>query len=210
MPLAEDLMVADFEQCFEQMRHYDQSYRHSFEFGFAGMLAVIAASGTLIQQYGFTPIVLTTVGILLLASSVVGFLFFVVSLARNRVYFAFVARYVNEFRALYLKEAPGGVGNRAGMYTDPRYPRIFGPGSSHSVQVWLLCLCNAALLAVAVNALLAAPAATPSISWWAGLIVFLISLPGQVVWVLIYWSRKERQRTADSAVFGKEREHGLV
>lgn len=207
MGIYEELLVADFQQCFEQMRHYDETFHRTLQFGFGGVVAVIAASAALAGQYGLTQLITTTVGLMLLVSSAAGFLL-VVSLARNRVYFAFVGRYVNEVRDLYLAQSPGGISNKAGIYTDPGFPRIFNPFSSHSIQLYFLSSCNSFLVAGGVMALLVSRAlatpGSPAVNWRVGLLVFTLSMLAQIGWVLLYWCRKEGQKTADAAVFGKK------
>ncbi len=207
MSVHEELLVSDFQQCFEQIRHYDEIFHRTLQFGFGGVVAVIAASGALAGQYGLTRLITTTVGLMLLVSSVAGFLL-VASLARNRVYFAFVARYVNEVRALYLAQSPGSISNKAGIYTDPGFPKIFNPFSSHSFQLYFLSSCNSFLITGGVIALLVsralATSGSPAVNWWAGLLAFSLSMLVQIGWVLLYWCHKERQKTAEAAVFGKK------
>lgn len=207
MTVYENLLAADFQQCFEQMRHYDETFHRTLQFGFGGVVAVIVASAALVEQYGLTQLITTTVGLMLLVSSVAGFLL-VVSLARNRVYFAFVGRYVNEVRALYLAQSPGGISNKAGIYTDPGFPRIFNPFSSHSIQLYFLSSCNSFLFTCGVVALFVsralATSGSPAVNWEVGLLFFTLSLLVQIGWVVLYWCHKERKRTADSAVFGKK------
>lgn len=195
MNLHENLLISDFEQCFEQMRHYDDTFGRTLKFGFGGVAGVIAASAALVSQYGFTHPTKTMVGFLLLVSSIAGFLL-VVSLARNRVYFAFVARYVNEIRSTYLAQAPGGVGNKAGVYTDHKSPKIFSPGSSHTIQIYFLSTCNALLLSATMVAF---GGVVPP--WYVPILAFAGSLLLQVGWVLRYLHSKE-EKSANAAVFG--------
>ena len=208
MGVHEDLLVADFEQCFEQMRHYDETFRRTLEFDVGGVVAVIAASAALLGQYGPSYLVITSVGLLLVVSSLAGFLL-VVSLARNRVYFAFVGRYVNEVRTLYLSHSPGGVSNKAGIYADYKFPSIFNPVSSHAIQLYFLSSCNSFLLTGSGAALFASRAIAMgkslAVGWGLLLGAFVVFLLLQVGWILLYWYLKERQKTADTAVFRKRR-----
>jgi hypothetical protein len=50
MSVFQELFVADFQQCFEQMRHYDETFHRTLQFGFGGVVAVIAASAALAGQ----------------------------------------------------------------------------------------------------------------------------------------------------------------
>ncbi len=205
MSVHEDLLVADFQQCFEQMRHYDDAFQHILQFAFGGILVVIGACAALLEQYGLTELTRSAAGLLFAIASGAGF-FLLMSLARNRVYFAFVARYVNELRGVYLAQAPGSATNKTGMYVDHRSPRIFNPASSHSFQLYFLSSCNAVLFAAAVTVVWTnlppgEAGATSTINWVALFISFFLSLLLQVGWVLRYWSHAEKRKTADAAVF---------
>lgn len=208
MSVLDSLLTSDFQQCFAQMRHYDETFRHTLQFGFSGVAVVIAASAALIGQYGFTPLIGATVGLLLAVSSGNGFLL-IVSLARNRVYFAFVARYVNELRGLYISQSPGGVSNKTGMYVDYKSPPIFNPGSSHSIQVYFLSACNAVLFAGMVAVLTTLHSmetgAGSMPNFGATVASFLLFMLLQCGGLLIYWWHKEQQKTADAAAFGKKK-----
>lgn len=206
MPLYEDLLVADFNQCFEQMRHYDESFRRTTEFCFGGIVSVVAASGAFLTQYGTTTSTTRLVALVLILSSLAGFLL-VVLLARNRVYFAIVARFINEVRGLYLKQSPGEFENCSRMYSDHRFPKILSPGSTQSVQIYFLSLCNASLFGIGAGML------NVSLNLRAGIArsldcreVFLAvvgSLLLEVSWVFAYWKRKQRNRGANTKVFGR-------
>ncbi len=207
MSLEEDLLTADFGQCFEQMRHYDEAFRRTLEFVFGGFVAVLAGSLALLFEHGVTEKVTLSLGVLLTVAAVAGMVL-VMYLARNRVYFAFVARYVNELRGLYLKKSPGGVKNEAGMYRDPTKPRIFDPGSVHSVSLYLLSSCNSVVLAMAAAAILAsrtlAAGQAPYIPWGYSTLTFAIAFVAHLIVLVLYWSLKEKKKTAAGAVFGQD------
>jgi hypothetical protein len=206
MSVDEDLLVADFNQCFEQMRHYDESFRRSLEFSGAGIASVITASGALFGQYGVTPLTTKLVAALLLFSSFVS-LMLVVLMARNRVYFAVVARFVNEVRGLYASRSPGGFSNAAGMYCDHRFPKIFSAGSTQSVQLYFLLVCNSALFATAIilfnESFQLAQSKPLRLRWIESTSAALVFFLGELGWLLTYWHRRHRRRTATTAVFGR-------
>src|SRR5215469_15644106 len=154
-----ELLVADFEQSYEQLRHYDESLRKTAEFGFGATATVLAASAAIVAQYTLTAFTATVVSALLLFSAAGGVLL-LSSLAQSRVYFARVARFVNEIRHHYLLSKPLGVDNKAKMYTDSSYPPVLHWGSSHTMAVYFFSLCNALLgivgLVAAQNAVILA------------------------------------------------------
>jgi hypothetical protein len=203
--LHENLLVADFGQCFEHMRHYDESFRRTIEFFFGGMVVVIGASGALLQQYGFTSLTTMTVGFIFLFSCFSALLL-LMSLARNRVYYAIVTRYVNELRGLYVRKAPEGFVNLTGMYTDPAYPKMFSPGSTQSIHIYFLLLCNALLLSAAIAAFRATiqleHGDKPSVPWVFVTATACGAILMQLLAVLYYWHRKGKKKSADAAVFG--------
>jgi hypothetical protein len=206
MTVYDDLLVADFHDCFEQMRHYEEGFLKRLEFGFGGMLAVIGAAAFLIEHFKATAFTLGAVGLLLVVSGGVGCLL-VFSLARNRVYFAFVARYVNEIRALYLSKHPEGLTNKSGMYSDHRYPKIFDPGSSQSIDIYFLAVCVSLLLGGAVTSLDLSYRVQIGtglhINWAVAACTILGAAIAQLSLVIIYWRRKEQKKTAHGAVHGK-------
>lgn len=208
MSVHENLLIADFQQCFEQMRHYDETFRVTLSFGFSMTLAVEAASGALLQHYGFTRLVMLTAGLLLITSGLATALL-IALLARNRVYYVFVARYVNEIRSAYLAEKPGGVLNRAGMYTDWRFPRILNPASTQTIQMYFLSACSSLLLSTGAAALVTAHGLAsgqrPEVAWGTGAAVFAAAVALEIGSLLIYWKKKGRRKKADAAVFGDTR-----
>jgi hypothetical protein len=208
MSVHENLLIADFQECFQQMRHYDETFRATLSFGFGVVLAVEAASGALVEHYGFTCPVMITVGFLLITAALAVTLL-VGLLARNRVYFAFVVRYVNEIRGLYLAESPGGILNKAGWHTDYRFPQVFNPASTQSIQIYFLLVCSSFLLTMGIAALLAGRAVAvgrhPHVRWCIGAAVLVATVALQVGCLLVYWTKKGRCKDADTAVFGDRR-----
>jgi len=206
MTIYDDLLIADFNECFQQMRHYEEAFLNRLEFGFGGLVAVIGATAFLIEHFKATSFALATSGLLLAVSGGMGGLL-VFSLARNRVYFAFVARYVNEIRALYLSKHPEGLANKSGMYSDHRFPKIFDPGSSQSIDIYFLALCVSLLVSGAVTSLDLSHRIQNGtglrIDWTMATCTFLGSAVIQVLTVIVYWHRKEQRKTAHAAVHGK-------
>jgi hypothetical protein len=206
MSLHDDLLVADFSECFEQMRHYEEAFLKRLDFGFGGIVAVIGATAVLIEHFKATPFILILSGLLLVVSSIAGILL-VWSLARNRVYFAFVARYVNEIRALYISHHPGGLTNKSGIYSDHSFPKIFDPGSSQSIDIYFFALCVSLLVSGAVTSLDLAYRVRAGIglciSWPIATLIFFGAFVAQLSLTIAYWYRKEQKKNADVAIHGK-------
>ena len=197
----ENLLQSDFEQCFEQMRHYDDAFQNALQFAYTGVVAVAGASGTLLQIWHTTPLNLATVSFVLLFSWLAGVVV-VMSLAKNRVYFAKVARYVNEIRKLYLDKSTSGIANEAGMYTDVRFPPILHWGSTQTLQVFLASAFDSFLFASGVVALIAfrnvENGVEASANWSWGIWGFVAFLAVELGSVFAYWhieeSKKNRKR----------------
>jgi hypothetical protein len=96
MNIHEELLASDFHECFAQMRHYDNGFQEMVKFGFQGVLAVVAAYAFLAEKYGFADWGGVGLKLLTLLATLMGLLL-VMWLARNRVYYAYVARYVSPF-----------------------------------------------------------------------------------------------------------------
>ncbi len=128
-------------------------------------------------------------------------------MARNRVYFAVVARFVNEVRAVYMDRSPAGFSNLSRMYSDRRFPRILDLGSTQSVQLYFLSACNSLLFAGAVallhNSFDLAGSKALALRWFEPVLAVFVFLFCELGWVVSYWRRKERRRTANTAVFGR-------
>lgn len=146
------LLVADFNQCFQHIRHHEESFRRLIEFGGGLALAVCAGYATLVGKYGYTARAMTIGGLMLGVASVAG-LFLLAALARMRVQLVLVCRYVNEIRSAFISRAPAGVKNVAGMYTDPARPHNYDPQSAHTIGFYFLALSNAVLFSGCVSTL---------------------------------------------------------
>jgi hypothetical protein len=213
MTIYDDLLVADFNECFEQMRHYDAAFMKRLDFGFTGIITVIGATAFLIEHFTATRFILSLSGLLLGVSSLAGIML-VWSLARNRVYFATVARYVNEIRALYLSHHPGGVTNKSGIYSDYNSPKIFSPASSQSIDIYFLAICVSVLISGAVTSLNLAYRMVSQqnqlISWRLAVLVFVGSFVVLVLSTAAYWYIEERKKRSLLVVNDKSKPSTVV
>jgi len=204
MSVYEDLLVADFQQCFEQIRHYDESHKKTAEFVTTGFIAIVTAYVALVGSYGFKPLIAVACCVLTGASGTIGLLF-LVWLARNRVYYVRVCRYVNEIRSAYVRHEPAETRNRTGMYTNPAFPAIVSPWSTQAIYVYFICICNALLVAAFVGTLANIQAANghglrPAIPWTPVLLAFSVHTALQMAGVLLYWTRKDKEKRSGHAL----------
>lgn len=146
----EAFLARDFNQCFEQMRHYDSQIVSIFQFMFAAYTTLI---GIALGLYKFgldskKDLALPAIAVLVMAF-LLGLFFFAISI-RNRLYFVKVTRYLNEQRSLFLKDKPLGFENKAKMFTDPTKPPYFDWGSSQAWFTYIIATLNAILLGVLI------------------------------------------------------------
>jgi hypothetical protein len=198
---ASDIVVSDFEQCFEQMRHYDDSFQNTLQFAYTGTVAVARVSGTLLQSYHYTQLNLTILSVILGLSWLAGIIL-VMSLAKNRVYFVMVARRVNELRNVCFDEDSPYRENKAKIYTDPTRPRIADFGSTQFFQVCLTSAFDSFFFASTVVALIALQMVVnhtaPIVDWSLGFRGFAVSLVAQLGLIALFWNRKEHKHSDGS------------
>lgn len=147
---AAKFLERDFNQCFQQMRHYDGQIVDICKFAFTGYIAVAGAALAL-YRYGIENAAdyrLPAASILVLASFFGLLLLGLV--VRNRVYFVLVTRYVNEHRGFFLRQTPLGFANVSRMYTHSTQPPYFSWLSSQAWLMYILCLLNAAICSLSL------------------------------------------------------------
>jgi hypothetical protein len=184
----------DFNQCFEQMRHYDTLMADLVKFVFTVYTALV---GVAIGLYEFSKSknldLLPAVAAILAVGYLVGLAIFLL-LIRYRVYYVVVARYINWHRRFFLNEKPLGFQNLTGMYTNPILPPYFNWRSSYAAYLYLVSILNSILLAGLVRT---------AFPWWVSLTAGSVSLATHVTGAMLYLISRESQ-SADSAVFGAD------
>jgi len=135
----------DFNQCFQQMRHYDGQILDICKFAFTAYTAITGASLAL-YQYGRDKNINYSrpAASLFLIGLLIGSCLFAM-LVRNRVYFVIVARYVNEHRDYFLKGGTLDLKIQAPIY-GPDEPSYFNWLSSQSLLLYVLAILNSVLL----------------------------------------------------------------
>jgi hypothetical protein len=188
------LLVADFEQSYEQLRHYEEAMRKTHDTSIAGCIALITATATLISRFGPTKELIGFVT-LVFALGAVALALMVMSYGQMRLYFVRVARFLNECRAEYLKEAACPVRNISGMYVDCTLPRLFDPFSSQTFHLYVLSTYFGAISACAFASLdwwLQSGSSSPQLSIALSTVVFVCCSILMSCAVLRYWHHKER------------------
>lgn len=184
----------DFNQCFEQVRYYDTQIVDIFKF-LATFYTTVASIAIGLYQLSIEKNLALTPG--LISGLSVAFLFGVCMfflIVRNRVYFVFCMRYVNEQRGFFLSCKPVGFGNNSKMYTDYKKPPFFNVLSSQSWWLYVVGLLNSALLGVILY--------IAKMSCGIITITCAIVLLGQLISGIAYLKSRENKSAAE-AVFGK-------
>jgi len=185
-----DFLARDFEQSFEQSRHYDDQLWSVCQFAFTGYTTVIPIA---IGLFEYSAQTLVSAAVALLAVSFVLGLFLFAVMIRNRVYFVFVTRYLNEHRDFFLKAKPLGFENTTQMFTDRTKPPFFDWRSS---EAWLFYIVGL------LNSLAAGSAIWMLFSSWPYLWVVTASIfVVTQVWVAVSYLGSREGRSASDAVF---------
>ena len=140
----------DFNQCFEQMRHYDSQIIDLGKFAFTAYPVVVGAAVG-IYKYGLEKSIdySKAAGMIPLIAFFPG-LFLLWHMVRTRVYFVRVTRYINEHRKVFLALNQLFFPNKAGMYNNPAEPHYFDRYSSQLYFMCILAILNSFLGGVAV------------------------------------------------------------
>lgn len=173
-----EFLKIDFQECFEQMRHYDKLL-WQVTVGILSLYAAILATVFMKSKYFPTSVL----GFIVFGGFIVGIiaLWF---LLKSRIYYVKVARFVNEVREQYLKNKPLGIENKAGLYTDPEYPKYSNLTSSQLTSVYVMMIINnfyifMGLLFLTKNLIIA-------------ILSFVLTLTIQIIFTIYYLKLKEK------------------
>lgn len=186
----------DFNQNFQQMRHYDAQIFDILKFMFTAYSALIGVAIGL-YQFGLKENYdLSAPAIAALTIGLVLGLFMFALIIRNRVYFVQVVRYINEQRGFFLALKPMGFENKSKMYTNHEQPPYFNWRSSHSWLCYIVASLNSILLGVLLYIIY--PRVWKTIIF-GSLILFIIQLA-----IAVTYLKSRENKSASEAVFGKE------
>ena len=186
----------DFNQCFQQMRHYDAQIFDLLKFMFTAYTALI---GIALGLYKFGLKEANDLSASAIAAIVVGLilgLFMFTLTVRNRVYFVQVVRYINEQRGFFFQFKPMGFEDKVKMYINHKQPPYFNWRSSHSWLCYIISVLNSILLGVLLYILYPC-------SWRLVIAGSLLLFISQMTIAIMYLKTREN-KSASKAVFGKE------
>ena len=138
-----EILKLDFQECFNQMRHYDNLIWQVTAGIFSLDAAILAVIFNLLDSQKAVKLSLHLFisGSIAIGGLITGLLalYFIL---RTRIYYVKVARYVNEVRKQYLRESPLGIKNKAGLYTNSLFPKIANFKSSQLTPAYILIIIN--------------------------------------------------------------------
>ena len=185
----------DFNQCFQQMRHYDAQIFDILKFMFTAYSALIAVALGL-YQFGLKEGKdLSLPAIAALGVGLILGLFMFALVIRNRVYFVQVTRYVNEHRGFFLKNKPIGFENKSKMYTNHEQPPYFNWRSSQSWLCYIVAVLNSILFGTLVY--IAYPCAWTAVISGSSLLCVI------QLFIAVMYLKSREKKSASEAVFGK-------
>ena len=120
----------------------------------------------------------------ILSTSYIFSLLAILILAKLRVYFVRVARYINKQRHLYLSATPLGFQNSSRFYTDPNLPQAFDPLSTHMLTSGVIALAGSFALAGSVGAFVLYFNGPSSIYIWSACVSGIASVVLSQVFVI--------------------------
>lgn len=142
---SKDLLISDFEQTMEMLRHYDNFHWDLTKFCFSQIIVVIGAcwyihSDSKIVNLSVENLNLPIIPILLVFSALFTLLC-ILSLLRNRAYFCKVSHYINEQRNKAISNNDFGFSNDSEMWSDYQFPKLKDWFSTQFLSIYLLSLC---------------------------------------------------------------------
>ncbi|MGB3477829.1 MAG: hypothetical protein WBB67_01570 [bacterium] len=139
-------LIADFNQCFEQTRHYNTQIVNTLKFITTFYTAVCGLVWGLFQYSIKKNIDIKSALIIALCVVLLFGIIILIFAVRNRVYFVKCMRYVNEQRGYFLSRISPKFANKSGMPVDPAKLKYFNWSSSQSWLVYIISLMNSLIL----------------------------------------------------------------
>lgn len=146
---SKELLIADFQQCMEMLRHYDKINWDLTKFAFGQMLVVIGACWTILcSNKGVHQSIIDVyndglsnyvIGTILILSSLF-LLLVILAILKNRTYFVKMSRYLNEHRNLALDNNEVDFENKAKMWHRYDFPKIIDYRSTQLYCFYLLAI----------------------------------------------------------------------
>lgn len=139
--LKKEVLVSDFNQANEMLRHYDNVNWDITKFAFGEILVAIGACWTVWSVSGSLIWKWIVMAIICVASLLFGFLALFI-LAKNRVYFAKTARYVNAIRNYVVTNNSFSFEPPADYWIKLDFPKAIDFFSTQFASIYMLAFLN--------------------------------------------------------------------
>lgn len=140
-----DFLINEYNQCFEQMRHYDNVQGFMMSFGISFYTAIATLMYFIYKQNIVEPMKHNYIKFVILLAFYVGLLLFFFFI-RNRRYFAIVARQVNSIRNYFLNNSELNFIMYNKMYIDPENPKYLNFWSTDTIYLSIFIVMNSVLV----------------------------------------------------------------
>jgi hypothetical protein len=193
MPTPDDVLKLEFNQAFDQMRHYDTLYATAVHFIFAVYIALAAATVLFLNQPQISNATYLGLSVLYAMVAVVGVLL-LAFLLRNRRDFTLAARFTNDIRRYYLARMDSDPTSAAGLPARPELPRMPDTGRPQTVHMHCVAFFNTALVSASIlffrHYVSLLYQNTFVLYFWLFIFLILTPLLVQIVWIVITLHRK--------------------
>lgn len=145
-----NFLIQDFTETCWFLRHYDTQMWMICRFVFIVYSVLIGIISWLYEYSSSATFNSTSPSIfILLIGTLIGFIILAL-MVRNRIYTVVCARYINEYRSLFLNIQDIGFQNKVGIFTNPSKPPYFNWNSTDSLFIYLVALLNSILVSLSI------------------------------------------------------------
>ena len=193
-----EYLLKEYEQCFIQLRYYDDRHSQILRYLFTLSGAVATAQFAIYRflqgpTQGFFACQALLSIIIFIAT-----LLLYLAMLQNRLYFVYTARQLNALRG-YLMETEAGQFKDNQLYTSTEFP-AFKPFSVHTFQLLGAALISSLFAGVSAYAMF--PAFGQSTGFVAPILVFILAAFVEIIGGIKYLA-SSGIKTADHAVHGQ-------
>lgn len=148
----------DYTQSFYMLRHYDDANWSITKFVFSEMLVAVGACWTIYvsSKSANSSIGVDSANYIMAIICGVSFLFGVIAIltiCKNRKYFALTSRHINEIRKLTIDNNEMGFKNSSKYWADPNNPKDLDPYSTQFYSIIMILILTTGMLFYAIHLL---------------------------------------------------------
>lgn len=190
-------LIAEYNQSFEQMRHYNKMQSNLISFSLSGYMAILSLACAIyefVKSYDFKIRILS---LLLIISSFMGG-FLLLLFIRNRLYYVIVARQINSLRNYFLNNSKLNYIDYNKLYLSPDNPKNYNIWSTDSIFIYSISFINSLLFASGIFIFF-----LRNKKWgWFGFIVLILIHSLIYLLIVIKQLINKDDKSADENIFG--------